>query len=68
MASHSTRGPVTTALHGVVGGVLGRPSATPLLGSHNFTVTDLGSRVKWPLPYYNLRACRQARVYFIADT
>ena len=37
-----------TTLHDF-GGVLGRPLDTFLLGSHNFMVTALGSRVKWPL-------------------
>ena len=37
-----------TTLHDF-GGVLGRPWDTFFLGSHNFTVTALGSCVKWPL-------------------
>ena len=44
MISHSTRGSVTT-LHDF-GGVLGQPSDTFRLGSHNFMVTALGSCVK----------------------
>jgi hypothetical protein len=47
MTSHYTWGSVTT-LHDL-GGVLGRPLDTFLLGSHNFMVTALGSRAKWPL-------------------
>ena len=37
-----------TTLHDV-GGVLGRPWDTFLLGSHTLMVTALGSCVKWPL-------------------
>ena len=37
-----------TTLHDVGGG-LGRPLGTCLLGSHNFVVTAHGSCVKWPL-------------------
>jgi hypothetical protein len=47
MTSHYTWESVTT-LHDV-GGVLGWPLDTFLLGSHNCMVTALGSRVKWPL-------------------
>ena len=48
-----------TTLHDL-GGVLGRPLDTFLLGSHNFMVTALGSCVKWPqaseTPKLNLQA------------
>ena len=48
MTSHYTWGPVTP--RHASGGVLGRrPLDTFLLGSHNFTVTALGSWLKWPL-------------------
>jgi hypothetical protein len=47
MTSHYTWVPVIT-LHDV-GGVLGRPLDTFLLGSHNFMVMALGSCVKCPL-------------------
>ena len=46
MTSHYTWGCVTT-LHDF-GGVLGTAFGHLLLGSHNFTVTALGSCVKWP--------------------
>ena len=47
MTSHYTGGSVTTLQD--VGGVLGRPLTTFLLGSYNFMVTALGSCVKCPI-------------------
>ena len=54
MASHYTRGPLTTLYD--FGGVLAPALEHFLLGSHNFMVTALGSCVKWPLGPLHIRA------------